>query len=94
MSFYYTNDGAKDLSTQAGIQIAATFVSQAIGIAAGLLAGFLLYCSVSLDNDQAYDDSVIFAVPPEEKQILIKATEEKYFDETKTVIQPKEIEFE
>ena len=66
LSFYYTNDGAIDLSRQAGIQIAATFVSQAIGIVAGLVAGAILYCSVTLENGQLYDDSFIFAVPEEE----------------------------
>ena len=66
LSFYYTDDGATDLSRQAGIQIAATFVSQATGIVAGLVTGAILYCSLTLENGQLYDDSFIFAVPEEE----------------------------
>ena len=60
LSFYATNDGAKTLSSQAGVQIAGTFISLGIAIGAGLVAGFIMYLTTTLESDQVYDDTIYF----------------------------------
>ena len=65
LAFYETNSGAKNLADQAGIQIAATFISVGIGIVSGLIVGAILRCSISLRDDEVYEDRLYFAVPEE-----------------------------
>lgn len=66
LSFYETNSDAKSLSSQAGIQVAGTFISLGIGIGAGLVGGFFMRIGTVLQSDQVYDDSVFFEVPDDD----------------------------
>lgn len=71
LSFYETNEGAKSLSSQAGIQVAGTFISLGIAVVAGLIAGFFMRMDTVLEGDQVYDDSIYFEVPEEGKDMIV-----------------------
>ena len=76
LAFYETNNGAKNLSDQAGIQIAGTFISLGIAIIAGLLAGLIMRKFSYLENNELYEDNVFFEVPEEEEAIVKKKKRE------------------
>ena len=63
LAFYETNDNARDLSAQAGIQIAGTFISLGIALAAGFLTGLFVRCGITLSNDDLYEDKIFFTIP-------------------------------
>ena len=60
LSFYEGNDGAKSLAEQAGIQVAGTFISLGIAVVAGLISGFFMRMTVSLNNEELFEDSIYF----------------------------------
>lgn len=53
-------------SQQAGIQVAATFMSIGIGIAFGLLAGAIIYKIYRQESEDFFDDQHYFELPHEE----------------------------
>ena len=58
--------GDRNFSQQAGIQIAATFISVGLGIVVGIVAGFITLCSYHLESNHHYLDEEYFELPAEE----------------------------
>ena len=46
----------RSFSGQAGIQVAATFISVGIGLVFGAIAGLVAYCFYSLESERHYQD--------------------------------------
>lgn len=53
----------RSFSGQAGIQVAATFMSMGIGIVFGLLAGVVIYPFYHCETDDFFDDCHYFELP-------------------------------
>ena len=75
LTFYSTNNGAMSLADQSGIQVACTFISLAIAIAAGFIVGVIIRCFINFENDELYEDGIYFAVPDEAEEEVHKATD-------------------
>ena len=65
LAFYKGNTDTRDLSGQAGIQLAGTFISLGIALGAGLISGLFIRCGITLTNEELYEDKIFFIVPDE-----------------------------